>query len=273
MKTGPGSSGKAKAQLNWAGAVRTRGGSFCARNRSVEAVCLPGIAKQQTRAGAGGRKRPPPARSVSWQREGARAERRRTGRRWRPSPVRPRSRGAGAGGLIGASTWAEGRRGAARFRRELSRPISSLPAPGAGSGEPVAAREARSVRLAVAGRQPFAVWMLAVWPGLPGACFRLSLLPAALHPAVPLAAAAMLQLRSEPRASCALTWRVVQGTGRGGPAREAAGRAEKASLEVTILHLEFSPARSKKKSPRRKPDPYSLLSAVTSTVTLHISKL
>ena len=58
-----------------------------------------------------------------------------------------------------------------------------------------------------------------------------------------------------------------------GPGREAAGRAEKASLEVTILHLEFSPARSKKKSPRRKPDPYSLLSAVTSTVTLHISKL
>lgn len=136
--------------------------------------------------------------------------------------------GSGAGGLIGASTWAEGRRGAARFRRELSRPISSLPAPGAGSGEPVAAREARSVRLAVAGRQPFAVWMLAVWPGLPGACFRLSLLPAALHPAVPPAAAAMLQLRSEPRASCALTWRVVQGTvfcsrpGRGGPGR--AGR-------------------------------------------------
>ena len=80
------------------------------------------------------RKRSRPARSVSGRREGARAERRRTGRRWRPSPVRPRSRGAGAGGPIGASAWAKGRRGAAQFRRELSRAISSLPALGAGSG-------------------------------------------------------------------------------------------------------------------------------------------
>lgn len=51
MKTGPGSSGKAKAQLNWACAVRTRAGSFCARNRSVEAVCLPGL--ESSRPGRG----------------------------------------------------------------------------------------------------------------------------------------------------------------------------------------------------------------------------
>ena len=261
--------------------MRSRGGSFCARNRSVEAVCLPGLGKQQTRAGAG-QGAEAPAASAQACPGGGRERELSGGGRGEDGGFLRCVRGAGGPERAARSAPRLGPRGGEGPRSSggscLGRSLP-CPRPGRVRGGPVAAREARSVRLAVAGRQPFAVWMPAGWPGLPDARSRLSLLPAALHPAVLPDAAAMLQLRSEPRASWALTWRVVQGTvfcprpGRGGPGREAAGRAERASLEVTILHLEFSPGPSRRKSPRHKPDPSLLLSAVKSTLTLYIPKL
>lgn len=257
--------------------MRSKGGSFCARNRSVEAVCLPGLGKQQARAEGA---EAPEASAQRVPAEGG-------------SASRAAEDGAKMAAFSGASAEQGGRserpdrrlglsRGAERGRTAEEgavRAVSSMPAPGAGSGGPVVAREAQSVRFAVAGRQPFAVrWR----PAGPLRCSLPSVSPSSRpSPGCParcgggaaaaLGAPGLLRWDVAGGAGNRLLAAPGEGPGRAGPGGSGARR--EGSREVTALHLEFSPGPSRTKSPRHRPDPSSWLSAVTSTVTSHILKL